>query len=242
MSGQIKYPRTPHLPWSPGVTRDDRVISTLEPLLEREILVTEKLDGSNVCFTKDNLYSRGGLATHHQFDWLKGWHASVKHLLSAGVHYYAEYCYAVHSIVYKGLFHYVNLIAVRSEYEPGWGDVWWTWEETRRVADILSIPTVPVIGAMQKASSEEALKGILTPLTQFPSVYGGPREGVVVRYPGYIRCKDQFDTLVAKWVREGHVQTDQHWANRPIEKQRLESDPKPVTFIDVPEPESNEEP
>jgi hypothetical protein len=216
---RFKYPRTPHLPWSAGVTRDDRVIASLDELNSRELIVTEKLDGSNICFTKEVVFSRGGNATHASFDWLKGWHAGIRNLLIKDVYYYAEYCYAVHSITYLGLDHYVNLFAVRSEYDSGMGDVWWPWEDIVRYSATLDIPTVPVIGAY-RANSIEQLKKDSEFITKEQSFYKGPREGFVVRYPGYIRI-DQFDTHVAKWVREGHVQTDDHWMHQAIVKQSL---------------------
>ena len=51
-----------------------------------------------------------------------------------------------------------------------------------------------------------------------PSVYGGEREGVVIRVSDII-YGELFDTCVAKCVRENHVQTDEHWTNKPIERQ-----------------------
>ncbi len=39
-----KYPRTPHLPWSPGGTRDDRRLASVSRLLDQELVITEKLD------------------------------------------------------------------------------------------------------------------------------------------------------------------------------------------------------
>ncbi len=50
-SAQRKYPRTPHLPFSPGVSADDIVLvsskDTALPILSQETVVTEKLDGGN---------------------------------------------------------------------------------------------------------------------------------------------------------------------------------------------------
>ena len=43
---QMKYPRTPHLPWSPGVTGDD-IHNTVKPLEWSEIVITENMDGEN---------------------------------------------------------------------------------------------------------------------------------------------------------------------------------------------------
>jgi hypothetical protein len=40
-----KYPRTYHLPFSPGLQNDDRVIETLGGLIGQEVIVTEKMYG-----------------------------------------------------------------------------------------------------------------------------------------------------------------------------------------------------
>lgn len=42
---RIKYPRTYHLPTSPGVTDDDRVLESYAGFEGQEIVVTEKMDG-----------------------------------------------------------------------------------------------------------------------------------------------------------------------------------------------------
>lgn len=46
-SNPIKYPSTPHLPFSQGLQRDDTRITTLDYLNGREVVVTEKMDGEN---------------------------------------------------------------------------------------------------------------------------------------------------------------------------------------------------
>jgi hypothetical protein len=43
----IKYPRTPHLPWSESLDDDDFVIEDVDALFENEIVMTEKMDGEN---------------------------------------------------------------------------------------------------------------------------------------------------------------------------------------------------
>ena len=35
-----KYPRTPHLPWSPGASADDKRLSSADHLLDRRIVIT----------------------------------------------------------------------------------------------------------------------------------------------------------------------------------------------------------
>ena len=45
----MKYPRTYHLPWSPGTTADDKKLSGdwFDMYKGKEIVITEKLDGEN---------------------------------------------------------------------------------------------------------------------------------------------------------------------------------------------------
>lgn len=44
----IKYPRTPHLPFSEGMTKDDRVWKDMHYFDQTEVVVTEKMDGENL--------------------------------------------------------------------------------------------------------------------------------------------------------------------------------------------------
>lgn len=46
----VKYPKTPHLPFSPGVAEDDIILpcdGSKLPILSEDVVVTEKLDGGN---------------------------------------------------------------------------------------------------------------------------------------------------------------------------------------------------
>src|SRR5690606_36086297 len=46
-TNRMKYPRTYHLPQSPGMNDDDRMLKSLEIFHNREIVITEKMDGEN---------------------------------------------------------------------------------------------------------------------------------------------------------------------------------------------------
>ncbi|MEI8604633.1 RNA ligase family protein [Pseudoalteromonas sp. B160] len=48
---RVKYPRTPHLPWSPGATEDDIHQGNLSCFANKQVVVTEKMDGENTTFT-----------------------------------------------------------------------------------------------------------------------------------------------------------------------------------------------
>jgi hypothetical protein len=44
---RYKYPSTPHMPFSPGVGRKDRVLRSLAHFQGREVVITEKRNGEN---------------------------------------------------------------------------------------------------------------------------------------------------------------------------------------------------
>ena len=56
----MKYPRTYHLPFSPGSTKDDKKLSDdwFEKYRGKEVVFTEKLDGENTMMNKQDIYAR----------------------------------------------------------------------------------------------------------------------------------------------------------------------------------------
>jgi hypothetical protein len=54
----VKYPRTYHLPWSPGMTKDDRQIKSIDVFEGKDIVVTLKMDGENTNWYKDYCHAR----------------------------------------------------------------------------------------------------------------------------------------------------------------------------------------
>ena len=55
-----KYPRTYHLPWSPGTTSGDRKLSGdwFKYYKGKEIVITEKLDGENNMVNHYDIFAR----------------------------------------------------------------------------------------------------------------------------------------------------------------------------------------
>jgi RNA ligase-like protein len=209
----VKYSRTFHLPWSPGKTRDDRVLDNLGGLLGLEIVITEKLDGSNVAYSRESVFARShsGPPAHPSFDVAKATHAQIRHLIPERVTVFVEYCRAVHSIEYDGLPGYSHAIGVREDND------WWDWDATCDLATNLGLPTVPLLhrGVLKDKRDLELLTGLLG---NAPSIYGGTREGVVVRREAGCGL---FDGGIAKWVRADHVQTDEHWTHQKFKPQKL---------------------
>ncbi|WP_433929162.1 RNA ligase family protein [Sorangium cellulosum] len=212
-----KYPRSFHLPWSPGGTSDDKRMADVSGLLGVEIVITEKCDGSNLTYTRKSVFSRShsGPPSHPSFDLAKATHASIAHLLSDGMSLFCEYCYAVHSIEYDALPGYSLVFGVRDDARG----LFWEWDMVVAQAKDLSLPTVPVLfrGVVE---SERELEALTSALAREPSAFGGPREGVVARVAREFPDAS-FQRCLAKWVRRGHVQTDEHWMHQEIRAQRL---------------------
>ena len=200
-----KYNRTYHLPFSPGTTSDDRISKTVDSILGIEVVISEKLDGENCGMTKDGVYARSH-ATFTTSPWSKEvrqLHSILKHDLSDDVFLFGENIEGIHSIEYTDLTSYFYLFGVRDNYN------WVSWDEVEEYSYILDVPTAPVLfrGVI---NTYYELKTIVEELVSQPSSLGGKREGIVIRNAGSFH-NDDFSENVMKWVRKGHVQTDEHW-------------------------------
>lgn len=200
-----KYARTYHLPWSLGATSDDKISDSVESLIGIDIVITEKLDGSNTGITNKGVYGR----SHADFSsnpWDKeSWNLfyRIRNDISDGVFLFGEGMYGIHSIEYSNLDSYFYLFGVRDN------NVWIPWEGVEEYSYLLDIPTVPVLFKCQVKSVRE-LQKLTEKLTSEPSALGGQREGIVVRNADMFHNED-FAENVMKWVRKGHVTTNTHW-------------------------------
>ncbi|MBE1490466.1 RNA ligase family protein [Plantactinospora soyae] len=197
---RVPYPRTPHLPWSPGVAPDDLRVNGLSGLLGREVVVTEKLDGENTTLYRDGLHARSLDSAHHPSRaWIKALHGRIAAGLPSGWRICGENVYARHSIGYQDLESWFYAFSVWA------GDRCLDWDRTVRFTRGLGVPVPPVL--WRGTFDERVLRTLrLDPARQ---------EGYVVRtVAGFSR--PEFDQRVAKWVRRHHVRTDAHWMLAPV--------------------------
>jgi len=202
-----KYPRLPHLPWSPGGTRDDKRMTSASMLVGADVIMTEKLDGSSVMISKDSLFARSHSSPpkHPSFNYLKGMYSYLRFKIPDGMRLYAEYTYAVHSIEYDSLLGYLHVFDI-------WYEGWLDWEDVVRYARQLTIHSVPSV-YRGPVRDEEDLREKTNEYGLQSSAYGPTREGLVLRLPE--------GKSVAKWVRAGYVTTNSHWKDQPIRRQGL---------------------
>lgn len=216
-----KYPRTPHLPWSEGSTNDDKKLSSVAHFISsktyiREIVITEKLDGSNACLKKDGVFARthSKIATHPSFNLLKSKYAGISHLMKDDEKIFGENCFAVHSIIYEELSDVFFVFGIEDN------GLWLSYDNLLLRAKELDLSTVPLL-FRGYVSSEKELESLCSKFMKEKSIFGGDREGLVIRIADSF---DIFENAIAKQVRKNHVQTDDHWMFQTIKPQKTKKE------------------
>lgn len=220
------------------VEHDDTGVQSVEDFVGVPLVITHKMDGSNCMLVNDTtnpvrarngkkpedtmrpLYRDGGLY----------WEKEVSRKLPDNLQVFGEWLYAKHSIHYgcdcddpcedvgpnltelvdyEDESAYFQIFGVYNNRE----NIWLSWPETEKVADELGFPTTPVI-YMEDNNDEATFKTKHEARRKLISyareVVDNGGEGIVVRskFPFHY---DQFERRIGKYVRENHVNTDEHW-------------------------------
>jgi len=198
----VKYERTFHLPWSPGIHDDDKALKDCSQFEGKHVVITRKMDGENTtCYSDGHVHarsidSRGGedrawvkkfLVENVCFNLPKGWRVCGENL------------WAEHSIHYDDLKSYFLGFSIwneRNECLP--------WNETLEWFELLDITPVPVLweGIFISKYVESLHFDLKMDFTK--------DEGYVVRLAEGFKY-GEFRKSVAKFVRPNHVQTVRHW-------------------------------
>lgn len=229
MSISRKYGRTYHYPFSPGTTSDDRINSTYWDDVSRlnTIIHTEKLDGENNCLNKYGVFARS-----HASATISPWTRFLREKWNLLKHDLGDYeifgenLYAIHSIQYPNIDQHFFVFGIR-ELER-----WLSWDETLFISRFFDFPTVPLLQIINDLSDKNTFEKNILELIQQPSVFssldtetGKPctMEGIVSRNKDEYAVSD-FQKNVFKYVRKGHVKTDEHWTRNwkraPLKSER----------------------
>ena len=229
-----------HAQISLGTTSDDRFMPNgyVKSFAEKEeLILTEKLDGQNNCFSKRGVFARSHTSpTQHPWDkpMRERWELIKNDLNDLEI--FGENMYGIHSIAYKNLESYFYVFAVRD------GDRWLSWEEVKFYSNMLDFPVVPEIpihhklqGFIDNHKDENIAleKWLISNLgmtwensVNTSGLLGGfdPHSGKACSEGFVIRNKDEFYTNngdlpveknefdnLFKLVRPSHVKTDVHW-------------------------------
>jgi hypothetical protein len=216
MSISRKYGRTYHYPFSPGTTSDDRINTEYWENISRlkTVIHTEKLDGENNCLSQYGVFARS-----HAAPTVSPWTRALRekwNLLKNDLGDYelfGENLYAIHSIIYPEIEEHYYVFGVRML------DKWLSWEETVFIANCFDFPTVPQLALQADFSDRQQFENEILALVHQPSTFGSidtqtlqpcTMEGIVTRNLDEYDVTD-FQQNVMKYVRKGHVKTDEHW-------------------------------
>lgn len=207
----FKYPKTLHLPWSPGLQNDDRMMPMEDVLTNfsgKEVVISEKLDGENTSLYRDHIHARSVYSGDHPSrSWVKALHGKIKRDIPEDWRICGENVFAHHSIFYEDLETYFYVFGIYDH-----NNICLSWKETLDWCKLLDLIHVPVI-----------FEGIfeLPKMMDLHNILDLEKdEGFVVRNAESFYYND-FQKNVAKYVRKGHVQTDQHWMSKPVVKNLL---------------------
>lgn len=194
----VKYPRTYHLPWSPGIHSDDRIIKSLDRFIGQRVIIMEKLDGENTTLYTRYSHARSVDSKNHPSrNYAKAIHSKFAHDIPEGWRICCENMYAKHSIHYKNLKGYLYGFAIWNER-----NYCLQWDQTKEWLDLFGLPTPDII--YDGIWDEAKIRALWTDKDW------ETKEGYVVRIADGYPYSD-FRNVVGKFVRKGHIQTTQHW-------------------------------
>ena len=213
---RVKYPRTFHLPWSPGMGRDDRMMADVSIFEGQRVMICEKLDGENTTWYRDFMHARSlDSDTHPSRNWVKNLWAQHGYEIPEGWRVCGENMYAKHAIHYtkeknNALLTYFYMFSIWNEK-----NMCLDWHETEEWAGLLGITLVPVfyVGIWNM--------DVINKLNKRMEANPDTIEGYVVRlYREY--HYSEFRNVCGKYVRKNHVQNNHgHWSTQKIIKNEL---------------------
>lgn len=230
------------------IEHDDTGLSSIEEFVGIPLVVTEKVDGGNCMIVSDidnpvrarngsrpedtmkPLYRDGGLY----------WRQEVNRKLPDRLQVFGEWVYAKHSIHYgcdcedpcqdigpslselTGIEDDRSYFQIFGVYDKNL-NIWLSWPRVEEVSNELGFPTTPVIYKEDDEDSAtfnkpSVARNQLIEYARDVIQKGG--EGIVVRskYPYHY---SQFESRVGKYVRENHVNSDEHWKFKEKKQNRI---------------------
>jgi len=213
---RVKYPRTYHLPWSPGMNRDDRMMTDVGIFEGQQVMICEKLDGENTTWYQNHMHARSiDTDSHPSRNWVKNLWAQKAYNIPYGWRVCGENVFAKHAIHYSkangnALKTYFYMFSI-------WDDknMCLSWEETKEWAELLEIELVPRI--YEGTFDMNLIEALNRRMESNP----GTVEGYVIRLAREYHYSE-FRNICGKYVRKNHVQNNHgHWTQQKIIQNEL---------------------
>lgn len=212
---RIRYPRTYHVPFSPGITKDERALDEVTfhaAFAGKRVIVSLKLDGeASTVYPDGFMHARSPDGRPHPSQSrIRAWAAAHGYEIPQGWRLCLENLQAVHSITYAALPAHFVLLSIWDAQ-----NICLPYDATLEWTQLLDLFMPPVL--YDGPFDETILRG----LWRERDAYGDLMEGWVVRTAEPFAYKD-FKFHTAKFVRPGHVQAGaHHWRRGPLVENRV---------------------
>ena len=204
----VKYPRTLHLPWSPGATDKDEKIIDVSNFEGKEVVVTVKYDGENFTLYHEGCHARSLDSRSHPYrDWIKKLQSNKAYKIPENIRICGEHLYARHTLAYENLKDYFLVFNIFNQ------DYCFAWDIVEVYVDLFGLSLVDVL--YKGPWDEELIKNLYK--TKHDD---DPCEGYVIRITDYFLYKD-FNKCVAKCVKKHIIEEDDHWFYKSLIKNKL---------------------
>lgn len=215
-TNRVKYGRTFHLPWSPGMNRDDRMMTDVNIFNGQRVMIMEKMDGENTTMMKDIIHARSlDTDSHPSRNWVKNLWAQIGYEIPDSWRLCGENLFAKHAIHYSN----ENGNALDSFFLAFsmWNEknICLEWDETLEWFELLGLKTPTIF-----------YDGIydfdyITELNKKMEASPNTIEGYVIRLTREYHYSE-FRDVCGKYVRKNHVQNNHgHWSTQKIIKNEL---------------------
>jgi hypothetical protein len=211
----VKFPRTYHLPWSDGLTSDDRMMPSTDALHGKRVVVQVKLDGENTSLYRDYIHARSlDSQTDVTRSWIKNLHNQIRMDIPDGWRLSVENLFAKHTIKYE------NSEWAKEKDFAILFRVWddknraLSWDETKEWGQLLGLRTSDVLydGIFDEAVLRKLYR---------PTHNGDELEGYVCWNAESFHYKD-YRRMVGKYVtrsfKERVANAHGHWRHTAIER------------------------
>lgn len=205
---RYKFPRTPHHHLSPCQSTSDKYADKTA-LIGEYVAISLKMDGENTSIYSDGFCHARSInsSKHSSRDWVKAFSSYISQSLEDGSRICGENLFAKHSIHYTELESFFNGFSV---FNPD--NFCLSFAETKATFEKLGI-TMPKLLYEGKFSNEIVMKIA-------HSINFTENEGFVIRAQKEFHY-DDYSRNVLKFVRENHVQTDEHWFHKQLIKNEI---------------------
>lgn len=191
-----RFPGILDLPFSPAGLQDNMRLRSVDHLLDRQIVMTEKVEGVSIRFSRDGSHVRASkdFGDVAYIEYIGSIQKSICDTLVPGVSLFCQLPINIIDIDHPDPA-YLFCFAAFDERNS----IWWSWDAVVSTAKILGIRPAPILFIGTIKTGIEMLQVVENFAYQVSSgSYVGKRDGIIVRITDPFT---DFHSSVAKWQR-----------------------------------------